>query len=72
MKTQPTSHQLTTKPLAYTIEDASRAVGICRSSIYKLLDSGVLPSVKFGQRRLIEATALEAFLTSLPAAGQAA
>ncbi|OPH82900.1 helix-turn-helix domain-containing protein [Nitrobacter vulgaris] len=41
--------------LAYGIADAALVSGISRSKIYELLNSGVLPSVKIGARRLIRA-----------------
>jgi excisionase family DNA binding protein len=41
--------------LAYGITDAAFVSGISRSKIYELLNSGVLPSVKIGARRLIRA-----------------
>jgi excisionase family DNA binding protein len=45
-------------PLAYRIDDAVRASGLGRSTIYKLLTSGRLRSVRVAGRRLIPAEAL--------------
>jgi excisionase family DNA binding protein len=41
------------EPLAFTIGDFCRAVGLGRSTVYALLDKGELESVKIGYRRLI-------------------
>lgn len=48
--------------LAYGIADAAFVSGISRSKIYELLNSGVLPSVKIGARRLIRARDLAGLL----------
>jgi excisionase family DNA binding protein len=55
-------------PLLYTIPDACEALGIGRSHLYELMDSGELYSVKLGKRRLIPQWALETFVEGLPAA----
>jgi excisionase family DNA binding protein len=48
--------------LAYGIADAAFVSGISRSKLYELLNSGDLPSVKIGARRLIRARDLAEFL----------
>jgi excisionase family DNA binding protein len=41
------------EPLALTIGDFCRAVGLGRSTVYGLIDRGELESIKVGYRRLI-------------------
>lgn len=50
--------------LAYRIEDAAAATGIGRSSLYELISTGRLRSIKAAGRRLILADDLRAFLES--------
>lgn len=51
-------------PLAYRVNDAARASGISRSSLYELISSGALTSIKVAGRRLILADDLRSFLES--------
>jgi Helix-turn-helix domain len=44
----------------YTIEEAAKIVGICRTLAYR---PGVLPTVKIAGRRLVPKQALEQLLT---------
>jgi hypothetical protein len=44
----------------YTIEEAAKIVGICRTLAYR---PGVLPTVKIAGRRLVPKRALEQLLT---------
>ncbi len=56
---------MTTTPvekLVYTIPEAATALGIGRTSVYQLMDTDQLPSLKIGTRRLIARTDLEAFI----------
>lgn len=39
--------------LTYTISEAAQAIGIGRSTIYKLINEGELPIVRLGKRVLI-------------------
>ncbi len=48
--------------LVYTIPEAATALGIGRTSLYQLMDTDQLPSLKIGTRRLIARTDLEAFI----------
>lgn len=56
----PTSarEDMPARKLAYSIKEAADAVGLCRSSIYRLMATGELPSIKIGKRRLIAADVL--------------
>jgi len=53
---------LDSKRLAYSVEEASEALGIGRALMYDLLMSGRLHSIKVGARRLIPTSALAEFL----------
>lgn len=57
MTTVETNHKL-----AYTINETARALGLSRSSIYKLINHGELPSSMIGHRRLIFAQDLNDFI----------
>lgn len=54
--------------LAYSPTEAAAALGISRAKLYQLLESGELPSITLGRRRLIRPAAIEALLDSLEAA----
>ena len=55
-------------PLAVSIPEAARLIGVGRSTIYKAMTKDGLPSVKLGKRRLIQVDALRRWITSRPAA----
>ena len=46
------------RPLAYGISDAAKVSGLSRSTLYELIKSGALHSVKIAVRRLVTRTAL--------------
>lgn len=48
--------------LAYSIKEAAQALGICRSTVYELMNSGEIKTFKIGQRRLISADFLREWL----------
>ena len=52
-------------PIAFTIPDASLYSGCSRSRLYGLMQSGELPSLKVGGRRMIRRDALDAFFDQL-------
>jgi len=60
--------------LTYSIGEAMRALGICRSTIYREINSGRLRTFRIGNRRFISPEALRAYVrarereTSRPAA----
>jgi hypothetical protein len=49
-------------PLAYRINDAVTASGLCRSQLYNLMRSGQLPFVEVGKVRMIRAGDLRKLL----------
>lgn len=52
--------------LAYTIKEATAALGIGRTMIYAAIADGTCPAVKLGGRTLIPAAALRQLIASLP------
>lgn len=55
----------TIEPIAVGPEDAARAAGISRSSVYEAIAKGELASFKAGKRRLILVEELKAWLNRL-------
>lgn len=53
--------------LSFTVEEACAVIGIGRTKLYEVLDSGELPAKKWGKRTLILKADLTAFLASLEA-----
>ena len=49
-------------PLAYSINEASRATSLGRTRLYQLIASGELKAIKIGNRTLIPAHALHKLL----------
>lgn len=47
---------------ALAIHEFCKAYGLSRSTAYRMIATGTLPSVKVGKRRLIPANAAEALL----------
>lgn len=58
---------MTTK-LAFSVEEAADIIGISRRTIYELIRTGDLGSVKIGSRRLIRQSDITRFLDGLEAA----
>jgi excisionase family DNA binding protein len=48
-----------------TIDDARQRLGVSRTTIYKLMSSGELPSVSIGASRRIPSSALNEYIASL-------
>ena len=52
-----------TPRLAYSIKDAATALGISRSTLYRLINEGELRTLRIAGRRLIQAADIEAMLS---------
>jgi excisionase family DNA binding protein len=52
--------------LALTIADAAKASGIGRTTLYELIGAGKIEARKAGNRTLIPAESLKAYIDSLP------
>jgi excisionase family DNA binding protein len=50
------------EPLLVRVEDAARILSLSRSTIYQMLDSGELPSVRRGAARRIPVAAIHAWI----------
>ena len=55
----------------YRPEEAAHAAGLSRTTIYRLISTGELPSVKIGTARRITPEALRAYVKSLTDSGDA-
>ncbi len=49
-------------PYAMSPADAARWIGVSRSTIYRLIQSGEIPTVKVGRRTILPTHHLEAFI----------
>jgi excisionase family DNA binding protein len=49
----------------YTPHETADMLRVCRTTVYGLIRDGELRSVNIGRRRLIPATAIEAYIESL-------
>jgi excisionase family DNA binding protein len=56
---------ITEPPRCLRVEDVARALGIGRSTVYDLIRSGRLRSIKIGRRRLVPRDAVEALIARL-------
>jgi excisionase family DNA binding protein len=48
--------------LAYSVPEASAAIGVGKTKLYALIAQGILPSTLIGKRRLIRAADLDALI----------
>lgn len=53
------------RSLLCTVDEAAALLSVGRTSVYQLMSSGRLRSVKVGSRRLVPRSALEAFVDEL-------
>jgi excisionase family DNA binding protein len=56
--------------LGYSVEEAAETMGIGRTTVYELLGSGELDSIKVGRRRVILADDIRAYFASRRASAQ--
>ena len=52
-------------PLLMTVDQAAEALSLSRSSIQRLINSGLLPSVKVGGSRRVPTTAVSDYVATL-------
>jgi excisionase family DNA binding protein len=58
------------KPLTVTVKTALELLGIGRTTIYELIDQGIVKTTKIGRRRLVVYSSLEAITCGRSAAAQ--
>lgn len=58
--------ELPPEKLTYTVKDASSAIGVGKSTIWKAIADGKLKAVKLGTRTLIPGAALRAWMDAFP------
>jgi excisionase family DNA binding protein len=54
--------------LAVSIETAARMIGCRRTTAYKLIRNGQLPTITLGRRRLVRVEDLRLYVAALPVA----
>ncbi|MGD9714215.1 MAG: helix-turn-helix transcriptional regulator [Thermomicrobiales bacterium] len=55
------------KPIALSIPEAAAAIGVGRSTFYKLVSSCEIPVIKIGNRTLVRVADLEVWIAKQPA-----
>lgn len=60
--TEPSKEQSRLEPLLVRVEEAARLLSLGRSTVYELMDSGELPSVRCGAARRIPIAALRKWI----------
>lgn len=53
-------------PLAWSIDETARSIGISRAKLYDEIKAGHLRSIKIGRRRLIPVADAVAYINALP------
>ena len=66
--TPPAPLAVRPEKLAYTIKEASAALGVSKATIYRTLANGELHAKKLGSRTLIPADSLRQWIASFPGA----
>lgn len=62
---KPSRPRPTVPAVLYRVDEAAEALRLSRSSIYELIRSGRLRTVKHGSRRLVPVEALDEFVEAL-------
>ncbi|MGD9816385.1 MAG: helix-turn-helix domain-containing protein [Hyphomonadaceae bacterium] len=62
----PPPPEVPAEKLAFTLKEAATALGVSKSTLYKALADGKLSAIKLGNRTLIPAEALKAWIASMP------
>lgn len=57
-------HHRPALPMIHSIKDVCRLIGLSRSTVYKVIQSGELRSLKRGRRRLVRTEDLSAWVNS--------
>lgn len=54
--------------VGYSVEETMQAMGLGRTTVYDLISSGALESIKVGRRRIIPADSIHAYFDAQRAA----
>jgi excisionase family DNA binding protein len=65
---RPTTPPVPVVPVVYRVEEAAMALRLSRRTIYELIRSGRLRTVKVGTRRLVPVVALSEYVETLDSA----
>ena len=57
-----TAHDPTVERLAFSVEETMVALGLSRGTLYSLINTGTLRTVKANGRRLVPRTAIDTYL----------
>ncbi len=63
----PPPPSIPAEKLTFTLKEAALALGVGKTTLYKALADGTLTAIKLGNRTLIPADALRAWLSAMPA-----
>jgi excisionase family DNA binding protein len=66
----PPPIQLTQEKLTYTTKEAAAALGVSRTTLWRAIADNRLTAIKLGNRTLIPADTLRAWLASMPRVGR--
>lgn len=55
------------EPVAISINDTAKVLGVCRSSVYGLIKSGGLDAIKIGRRTLLTTESIRRLAQTRPA-----
>lgn len=64
--------QLPAEKLMYTVKQVSEALGVGRTTVWKVVAEGKLRAIKLGNRTLLPAEHLRAWIASMPAVKRSA
>lgn len=59
---EPVQRHWQQEALLLSVDEASRQLGVGRSSVYRLIAAGCIPTIRIGRRQLIPTTAIESFV----------
>lgn len=62
----PEPPKIPSEKFTFTLKEAALSLGVSKSTLYKALADGKLSAIKLGNRTLIPADALRAWLASMP------
>jgi excisionase family DNA binding protein len=58
-------HEVPAQRIAVSVDEAVTLTGLSRSTLFRIVQTGELPSLKVGRRRLIRVVDLDGYIESL-------